>query len=196
MPKTLDYFRFFPLKHLTDVRVLRMSHAEYHAFMMCLARQWVDGALPYEVDDLIPILPSNVDKRAVTRVVLQFFPPDPDTNLRRNPDLEEDRIDTLRAVEKRRGAQVQSVEARRENKKRQQLTSSPRTPDPPLDRGEYEVETWLSTRGVGPVSSHVVDQCRQIWMDGGTAGLERLWQSVGGDTGAFKQQVRDATVRV
>lgn len=87
MADKLPYFPFYASAWMTDDRVLELSGEQMGAYLWLLCLQWQQGALPYESHRVVPMVPRNISEAAVTYALLQFFPPDPDTNLRRNPKL-------------------------------------------------------------------------------------------------------------
>lgn len=86
-PTKLPWFPMYAETWLTDERVLALSPAERDAYLTMLCLQWRNGSLPFDCIHLYPLLFENTDKRAAVRVLEDFFPPDPDTNRRRNPKL-------------------------------------------------------------------------------------------------------------
>jgi len=68
-------------------RVRRLSGDQMAAYVWLLCEQWERGALPFDVTMVTPGVPKGISDTAVAYVLTEFFPPDPDTNLRRNPKL-------------------------------------------------------------------------------------------------------------
>jgi uncharacterized protein YdaU (DUF1376 family) len=89
MADKLPWFKFYAQDWLTDPKVLRLTNGQRGVYLWLLCRQWHDGALPYDVHDVYPLLPPGSDSAEVAYVLTAFFPPDPDTNERRNPRLAE-----------------------------------------------------------------------------------------------------------
>lgn len=87
MAEKLPFFPFYASAWMTDDRVLELSGEQMGAYLWLLCIQWQQGALPYESHRVVAMCPRGIPEVAITYVLLQFFPPDPDTNLRRNPKL-------------------------------------------------------------------------------------------------------------
>lgn len=72
------------------------------AYLWLLCEQWMHGHLPFDVAHVTPGVPKGINESAVAYVLTQFFPPDPDTNERRNPKLAEVREKQVAEYENRK----------------------------------------------------------------------------------------------
>lgn len=119
MAEQLPWFPFYVSKWMTDDRVLELTGDQMAAYLWLLCLQWQHGSLPYEAHRLIPMVPRNVPDTAVVFACLKFFPPDPDTNERRNPFLaavREKQMETYRV-------RVSNIAAGRKSKQNKEVSS-------------------------------------------------------------------------
>src|SRR6188768_3005491 len=112
MANKLPWFPFYALDWISDNRVLALSNEQRGVFHWLLCRQWLDGSLPFDVMHVYPLLPPGSDSAAVGFVLHSFFPPDPDTNERRNPRLVEIAREQEEFVEANRQRTVKAREAK------------------------------------------------------------------------------------
>lgn len=97
----LPWFKFYVSDWMGSSRVRRLSGDQMAAYLWLLCEQWERGSLPFDVTMVTPGIPKGIPDAAIAYVLTQFFPPDPDTNLRRNPrlaqlrDLQEEKYERL-----------------------------------------------------------------------------------------------------
>lgn len=112
MAPKLPWFPFYVGVWMTDSDVLELTGEQMGAYLWLLCLQWQHGFLPYEVHRVIPMVPRNIPEAAVTHVFLKFFPPDPDTNERRNPKLASIREKQLATYEVRAASIAEARKSR------------------------------------------------------------------------------------
>lgn len=98
----LPWFPFYAHDWLSSSRVRRLSGDQMAAYIWLLCEQWDAGYLPFDVIQVTPGMPKGISEAAVAFVLTQFFPPDPDTNFRRNERLESIRLEQERLADARR----------------------------------------------------------------------------------------------
>ena len=99
MAEKLAWFPFYAGAWLGSNRVRRLSGDQMAAYVWLLCEQWEHGHLPFDVTMVTPGVPKGISDAAVAFVLTAFFPPDPDTNLRMNPRLQDIRERQLTAYE-------------------------------------------------------------------------------------------------
>lgn len=87
--KKLPWFPFYVKDWLGSPRIRRLSGDQMAAYLWLLCEQWEHGHLPFDVIQVSAGVPKGISETAIAYALVEFFPPDPDTNLRRNPRLEE-----------------------------------------------------------------------------------------------------------
>lgn len=100
----LAWFPLYAKDLMSDRRFRNLSGQQMGAYLWLMMEQWVEGYLPFDIIEVLPGVPKGIDETAVAYVLQTFFPPDPDTNLRRNPKLASIRERQLTAYESRVGA--------------------------------------------------------------------------------------------
>lgn len=115
MADKLRWFPFYAGDWMTDQDVLELSGEQMGAYLWLLCLQWQQGALPYEAHRVVAMSPRGIPEVAITYVLLKFFPPDPDTNERRNPKLAGIRERQLATYEVRVGLAAKARKARQSN---------------------------------------------------------------------------------
>lgn len=89
MAGLLPWLKHFYLDWWKSPDVLRMSPAERDAYRWLLDYQFEHEHLPYASAELVALMPRTMDHEAADRVLVAKFPPDPDTNQRRNGRMQE-----------------------------------------------------------------------------------------------------------
>ena len=87
MADTLPWFPFDTGAWMTDPAILGMTGEQMGAYVWLLCLQWREGSLPYEPARVSEMVPKGISDLAAAQVLGRHFPPDPDTNERRNPRL-------------------------------------------------------------------------------------------------------------
>lgn len=125
----LPWFKFYAQDWTGSGRVRGLSGDQMAAYVWLLCEQWVYGHLPFDVTQVTPKIPKGISDTAVAFVLTQFFPPDPDTNLRRNPKLAEQQ-ELLEAKQRAKSAAAgKAREAKaRKYRERKQLPTSVSSP--------------------------------------------------------------------
>lgn len=167
MAEKLPWFKFYAQDWLTDPRVLRLSNEQRGVYLWLLCRQWHDGSLPYDVHDVYPLLPPGSESPSVVYVLTTFFPPDPDTNERRNTRLAEQQEERASAYESR----VKSAGNARKARSRKSLQDNAVSGDQTGDQGKnqnqkVELESENNQQAGEPMLFHVrcamvANQCLQ-----------------------------------
>ena len=127
MAAKLPWFKFYVHDFLLDDRVLRLTNEQRGVYVWLLCRQWVDGNLPFDVLQVYPLMPPGSDSAAVAFVLSEFFPPDPDTNRRRNPKLAEQQHSAGSAYQSRVETAASARKARARKSKQDNAVSSDQT---------------------------------------------------------------------
>ena len=127
MAAKLPWFKLFVQDFLLDDRVVRLTNEQRGVYLWLLCRQWVDGDLPFDVMQVYPLMPYGSDSAAVAFVLSEFFPPDPDTNRRRNPKLAQQQESAGSAYEARVETAGNARKARARKSKQDNAISSDQT---------------------------------------------------------------------
>lgn len=98
---------------LASTRFKNLSGDQMAAYLWFLMIQWEDESLPFDILEMSNSLPRGIHDSAYAYALTTFFPPDPDTNRRRNPKLAAIREEQVALLLKKR-AQTAAATAARE----------------------------------------------------------------------------------
>lgn len=141
----LPWFKFYVLDFITDNRVLKLTNEQRGVYLWLLCRQWNDGALPYDVHDIYPLLPPGSESAAVAYVLTTFFPPDPDTNERRNTKLAEQQEERSSAYRSRVKSAGKARKARAHKSLQDNGVSGDQTGDQPENQNQNQKQIVETT---------------------------------------------------
>lgn len=102
MAEKLPWFPLYACDFINSPRVSKLTNEQRGIYFWLLCRQWMDGSLPFDIHEVYHLFPIGSESPAIAYVLTTFFPPDPDTNLRRNPRLEEIRLEQERLRDSRK----------------------------------------------------------------------------------------------
>lgn len=112
MAKKLPWFKLYAQDLMADRRFRNLSGQQMGAYLWLLCEQWTEGDIPFDVIEVTPGMPKGIDDTAIAFVMQTFFPPDPDTNRRRNPRLAEQQTERAIAYAARVEAAAEARKAR------------------------------------------------------------------------------------
>lgn len=111
------WFPLYAMDMITDRKYLRMDWKRRGIYNHLLCLQWIDGALPKDINEVQRIAGvGDEDLEELGDVVDQCFPVRPGGHGRANPRLDEERVRKERICENRRRVSMLGVKARQEKK--------------------------------------------------------------------------------
>lgn len=157
MADKLPWFPLYASDMMTDRRFRNLSGDQMAAYLWLLMEQWVEGDIPFDVIRVLPGMPKGIAEAAVAYVVEEFFPPDPDTNRRKNPKLAQIADQQMVVLKSRRSGAAKTNKHKR--------LCAHRDGDRPADRGESQKQIERKKKGPMALSEALPATLRRLTGD-------------------------------